>query len=98
MGSTPGLYVDPAAVRAAATTFEASAGSLAAVARLRLGFGATVAGRGYATEGALLRDSLDTLVDDLRAWARSCAEIGTELRLSAERYDENERATVTGLG
>ena len=88
MGSTPGLFVDPAALRAAARTFEATAGAVADVGRLRLGFGAAVAGRGYASDGALLRGALDPLAEDLRAWARSATEVAAELRFSAERYVE----------
>ena len=98
MGSTPGLFVDPAAIRNAARTFETTAATVADVARLQPGFGAAVAGRGYAADGAVLREALDALASDLRGWARSSAEIAAELLVSAERYIEAERAAVAGLG
>lgn len=51
-----------------------------------LRFGATTAGRAYATHGGELAAVLAELATALRLWSRAAAEIAMALQMSAMRY------------
>lgn len=94
-------FVDPAAVRAVANRFDATAELIDDAVRTRLGtlaFGGATAGRAHAAHGDALRVALNRLTGELGQWARASVEIATALRASAERYAEADLHAAARVG
>ena len=101
MGQRDAASVDIGAVLAAAARCDDVADRVDDAVRTRLtqlSFSGAVAGRAYAARGAAVRDAIDQLGDDMRTWARACAEIASCLRASADGYVTAEARGAARLG
>lgn len=101
MGQPDAARVDIGALLDIAGRFDAVADQLDGVARThlsQLGFGGTAAGRAHVARGEAVGVALVTLGDDVRMWARACAEIASAMRGSADRYVLAEAGAAAGLG
>jgi Excreted virulence factor EspC, type VII ESX diderm len=101
MGLRDTARVDVGVLLDVAGRFDAAADVLDGIARAQLAqltFGGAVAGRAHVARGEAVRRSLEPLGDDVRSWARSCAEIASALRTSATRYAVAEANGAARLG
>jgi uncharacterized protein YukE len=95
------VYVDTTAVRAAATRFDATAATIDAAVRTRLGrlaFDGAAAGRFHVAGGDALRRALDRWASELTQWSRASAEIAAALRLGADSYADAESRAAARVG
>jgi Excreted virulence factor EspC, type VII ESX diderm len=61
-------------------------------------FDGAVAGRAHAARGDALHSAIGQLAEQLRTWSRSCSEIGSALRVSADGYAGVEALGARRLG
>jgi hypothetical protein len=93
--------VDVAAVLAVAWQYEMAGDAIDSAVRTHLSglaFGGAQAGRLHAARGDAVHVALGHVSEGLRAWARACAEIGSALRASADRYAEADVSAGRRVG
>jgi hypothetical protein len=91
MGNLDAARVDVAVLSGVARGYDAVADMVDAAVRTHLGaprFTGATAGRAHAARGDTLARAVDDVSDQMRQWARACAEIAAALRASADRYVE----------
>lgn len=92
------LRVELAAIRAISAEFDRVADLLTPKSVLRTGFGGAVAGRDHVVDGEAVRRAFDQIGADLGQWARAAAEVGSGLRVGAQRYAGADLAAAAGVG
>jgi hypothetical protein len=101
MGERDAARVDVMAVLGVARGYDAIADMVVAGVHAHLAhssFDGAVAGRAHAARGEALRKAIGELADQLRMWSRSCSEISSALRVSADDYVGVEALGVRRLG
>ena len=101
MGERDAARVDVMAVLGVARGFDAIADMIESDVGAHLAkpsFDGAVAGRSHAARGEALRHAIGDLTDQMRTWSRSCSEIGSALRVSADAYVGAEALGMRRLG
>lgn len=101
MGETDAARVDVAALRGIAREYQGIADAIDDAVRAQLTalvFDGAAAGRLYTGHGDAVHTGVDDIVDGLRQWSRSSAEIAATLRASAERYAEADARAAQRIG
>lgn len=101
MGERDAARVDVMAVLGVARGFDAIADMIDAEVGAHLtrsSFDGAVAGRSHAARGEALRNAIADLTDQMRTWSRSCSEISSALRVSADAYVGVEALGARRLG
>jgi hypothetical protein len=101
MGERDAARVDVMAVLDVARGYDAVADMIESGVNAHLthsSFDGAVAGRAHAARGEALREAIGELADQMRAWSRSCSEISSALRISADTYVGAEALGARRLG
>ena len=101
MGERDAARVDVVALLDVAREYQSAADLVDAVVRTRLAglaFGSAAAGQSHVARGDAVRNAVDGVVDQLRAWSRASAEIAATLRVSADRYGEADARAGRRVG
>jgi len=101
MGLIDFARMDAAAVLDVAHRYDAAAERVdGALQRCQatLAFTGARAGREYTDGGAEVRRSVDHSIGALRGWSRSCREIASQLRVSADDYAQIDDRAARRIG
>jgi hypothetical protein len=101
MGEPNLARVDVGALLAIADQYDAVADAVDTVIRTQLTpltFDGAVAGRVHVARGDAVRNAVEGVVDQLRAWSRASDEVASTLRASADRYAEADARFGRRLG
>lgn len=95
------VYLDSAALRSVAESFDSTAAAIDNSARNRLGglvFDGATAGRDHVGAGEALRRALHAWAPELTRWSRASTEIATALRTGLARYQHADATAAERVG
>jgi len=101
MGLIDSARMDAAAVLDIAHRYDNAADQVDGVlqrCQTALAFTGAHAGREYTDGGAEVRRSVEHTIGALRGWSRSCREIASQLRVSAEDYAQIDDRAARRIG